>query len=377
MFVSPISMFATKNCVDGCSFGAHRHAIKKFSRYTRPGEAAKFIEQAQENVELAQKVAAAAIPVIAAGAIAKMKSDQDEAIKHYGITYYGVDGQMFSVATRKNGAFYKVKLDFELPQDYAKNFLGAELASNKSNYIAGLKNYMNCVNTIGRQDIIQKGLGIYEYEINTEIPPQDKVAAVRAINKTCDKDIKVEDLFFIGGEAHYFSPNERAIYSVNVSDPRLKQVVYKCNFISDDNGNTIGYEKKSWSIYARKFLDKTYIEQQQIAEKLPEYANESRNKEYAESLRFGNYHISHKNRDGVPKVLAHLHKFGFENATENDLQFVRARRNGYVEDFDYYLINYYNPLSGKSLTYDRNGRYLHQTDYIRDEQGQIISCSHE
>jgi len=300
-------------------------------------------------------------------------------IKRSGITYFTKEDDKLIAASRKNGAFYKIKLPIDIPNEKLKIVLWAELNNKSGSCIPGLSNYKKCIDDIGRQDIIQKGLGIFTYELNNEIPHEKKIVAAALINDQVKDTVTSYDLFYIGDDAYYYDKENKSVYSVSTlenSIKGIKQKVCKCDFITDEDGNAVGYNRNKWNIYSQSTVEEKYVEQQKPSEKLPEYADINKNKQYAEACRFGNYYISNRNRDGIPNVLAHLKKFGFDNVTEKDLQFVRGVKGRFKDDNDFYLINYYNPLTGKSLTYDKNGKYMYQTEYIKDNDGNIISCNH-
>lgn len=344
--------------------------------------------QINRAAQVVSTAAAAGIAAVSAVNIAKKQNPEDtrivemkkEDLKEKGISYLKSEGNMLIAATRKNGAFYKIEYPISFTSPNAEiDLLWAELNGDKDSMIKGLRNYKECVDDLGRQDIINKALNVDTYELNTKVSNLKKSASTALIRRHTKKDIKVDDLFFIGGDAVYYDKLTKAIHVVKIVESVFHgevQKVYTYHFLSDDKGNTIGYENDLWNVYIQTVKHNEYKEQQEPSEKLPECVEDTNNKLFAESCRFGNAVPAYKTKKAIPDVLKHLEKVGFENVTEADLQFVKAKTSRYKGGEEYYLINYYNPKSGMSLVYNDEGKYMYQLEYVKNAEGKIISCNH-
>lgn len=285
------------------------------------------------------------------------------------------DGEVM-IATNKNDAFYKIKLP-RIPLDTTlKDILSEELNGGETSFIKGFKNYKDCVDNLGRQDIVRKGLGIRTYELDNDVPKETKQFAANLIARHSKIATSPNDLFFIDNNAYYYDKINKTAYIVNSLEnipQKGKKDVYECKFITDSNGHAIGYDRDSFSIYYQSKIKDKYMEQTEPSESLPDYVDVNKNKLFAEACRFGNYRISSRTKEGIPFVLSKLKELGFKNVTEADLQIVR----GMNKDKNFCLINYYNPLSGKSLTFNAEGEFIFQTEYEKNENGQILFCHHQ
>ncbi len=371
MFITPINI-SNKQC-----FGFE--GKKGYGKYIRNGvpvqEVVKSTIAVTAGVGLCAKTMIDAIDELCNS---DKYTDINLALKQAGVTYVELEDNTLQVATRNNGAFYKIKSLVKIPDGKAKNILLAELNKNDTSIICGLGNYKECVDDLGRQDIIRQGLGIHTYELNNTIHSDKKKQAASLIKKHSKIPVTVKDLFFIEEEAFFYDKINKTVYYVSTLENTFdkKQKVHECKFITDDSGNAIGYNKDAWSIYSHSIVREKYVEQTKPSEKIDECVDINNNKQYAEACRFGNYRISTRNRSGIPNVLANLEKFGFKNVTEKDLQFVKYYTDKNNPDSKFHMINYYNPLSGKSLAFDKDGKYMFQIEYIKNNDGQIISCCH-
>ena len=233
------------------------------------------------------------------------------------------------------------------------------------------------ISDLKRQDIIQKGLQIHTYELNTSVSKQEQKLAASDMSKCLKKEIKPKDLFFIDTQAFYYNEYSRTAYRVNLYDANSKNkigaFVSKCRFEIDKNGNAIGYNAVNWNFYHRRPAEETYKEQFQPSEKLPSVADNKNNKLFAESFRFGNSESNYKTEKGIPNVLSHLeNRVKIKNPDKKDLQFIKF----YDKDKNIvYRIGYYDSSTGRSVIYNENGKYMYQIEYNKNDFGEIIACS--
>ena len=258
----------------------------------------------------------------------------------------------------------------------AKTYVLNALTANK-NLAGGLVNYMELINDLKRQDIIQKGLRVHTYEMNNDVPFENRAIVASQLSKKFKRYIKHSDLFYIENDAFYYDKADKTVYAIDLESLKsnLKPMVRTCHFTTDERGNAIGYSVCDWNNYHQQITEETFTEQQSQSEELPKIAEPLNNKLYAESFRFGNAKINdnYRFKIGLPKVLKHLtNRVGIKNADESKLQLVRFYdKNKEIQS----RICYYDSAVGRSLVYNSDGQYMYQLEYNRNDFGDIVACA--
>lgn len=360
MNISPIS-FNYQPKRNNITFGVNDY-IKKSVLY----EANKTKKQIGPTAE---KMAAATL-----GTMATIEGI-DALLKENGITYCKADENSINIASGYNGGFYTIKTPFEMENQQARTFVAQTLV-RKSSAFGGLKNYIDMVHDLKRQDIIQKGLRIHTYELNTNVKLDARVKAASDFSNILNKQINEDDLFFIENEAFFYDKLTRTAYGINLeAQAYTNPITTICEFKIDGKNNAIGYKNSGWDSYKWGNLDKEYTEQQEPSPTLPKIANQDNNKDMAEAYRFGNAALEDNFRVkvGMPKVIEHLtNKVKVPFISENQLHFTRFYDNNKEPQT---RICYYDPTIGRSLVYSPEGKYLYQMEFNRDSKGNVYACS--
>ena len=295
-------------------------------------------------------------------------------LKDYGITYLQVKDKAVNVASGYNGGFYTVNFDKNISPETLKIYFVQLLLKGDNSKLGGLFNYKSMVSDIKRQDIIQKGMKLHTYDLNNNVSEKQEKMAAECLSKLSKKFIRPKNLFFIEDEAHYYDDLEKIAYSINLkaeTKSMMKPTFRVCRFEIDERGNAIGYTATAEDIYTLRKNDSVYREQQTASEILPEIAEASNNKRYAESFRFGNTKIyGAKIKQAIPNVIEHLSS-RVKNPKQEQLQVVKFYdKNRNIES----RICFYDSSTGRSIVYDNSGNYLYQMEYIKNANGEIISC---
>ncbi len=299
----------------------------------------------------------------------------DEILKSKGVYFCKTDDNLINVSGGYNGGFYKIKTRAISSEPAAKDYIFR--AINGSDALAGgLANYMDMVKDIKRQDIIKKGLKIHTYELDNNVPDKNKKTAAYILSKQLKYNIRPTDLFFVNGEAFCYNKYGKIAYGLNLNAMKTNTnpVIRVCKFKTDKRGNAIGFNTKDWDTYQWQVREIEYSEQTQPSTNLPRIANSENNRLFAEAFRFGNSTIqdNYRLKISTPTVLEHLSKkVGIVGADINDLQFIRYYdENNKIQS----RIGFFDTATGRSLIYDRNGQYMYQMQYNRDNNGNITAC---
>ena len=360
MNISPISLnYQPKR--NNITFGVNDY-IKKSMVY----EAQKVKNQIEPAAE---KMAVATL-----GAMATIEGI-DALLKENKITYCKADENSINMASGYNGGFYSIKTPYGMENQQARTFVAQTLVRRPSAF-GGLKNYINMVQDLKRQDIIQKGLRIHTYELNTDVNQEARLKAASDFTNILNKQINEDDLFFIENEAFFYDKLTRTAYGINLdAQAYTNPITTICEFKTDSKNNAIGYKNSGWDSYKWGKIDKEYIEQQEPSPTLPKIANNENNKDVAEAFRFGNAEVQDNFRVkvGIPKVIEHLtNKVKVPFISENQLHFARFYDNNKEPQT---RICYYDPTIGRSFVYSPEGKYLCQMEFNRDNNGNVFACS--
>ena len=348
-------------------------------RIKRPGYVYKILEDTRETNKQNVNKHSALLPIsTTTSAIKDLKLEVEKTLKKLGITYCEVNNNILNATAGYNGGFYSIKNDYIVEPELLKIYFAQTLINNDTSAFGGLVNYKTMVNQLKRQDIIQKGLQVHTYKMNNKISPEQSYFAAVNISKLTSKYIKPKNLFFIDSEAFYYDELEKTVYSVNALAPtseKMNKTFRTCKFVTDVNGNAIGYTTKGNDIFKLQETETVYKEQQEASCQLPEIAAPECNKLFAEAFRFGNANniISAKIKYSTPLVLKHLYeRVGINCPTSEQLQIVKF----YDKDKNILKrICYYDSATGRSLVYNDDGKYLYQMEYQKDMFGNITACS--
>ena len=327
-----------------------------------------------KNIEKTAVIAAATAATVASGTSV---SDIDEALKSKGIYCYKTNDNFINVSDTYNSGFYTIRAQFIPSEVAAKDYI-LQALNCRSTIAGGLGNYMDMVKDIKRQDIIQKGLKIHTYQLDNNVSKDDTKTAAYKLSKHLRYNIRPTDLFFVDDEAFYYESSDKTAYGLNLNVMRtnMKPVIRVCKFKTDEKGNAVGFNTKDWDSYMWQIREKDYSEQMSPSTKLSEIADSKNNKLFAEAFRFGNSTIkdNYNFKLGVPKVIDHLSKkLGIKFVDKDDLQFIRFYdSNNQIQS----RIGYYDASSGRSLIYNKDGKYMYRMEYNKDSDGNITACSH-
>ena len=375
MYIGKINYYSQQN---NLSFMISRKSYMQAWKYQKKQEK---LQKTRNNEALAQRLAAA---TAAAGAIFVPRQNPeirfDNELKEMGITLCTTDNDNIIVSGPHTGFFQVKKPEFvtniDANKDIPKEIIVQELQYDGEHkvFIGGLLNYKRSVDNMGRQDIINKGLGITDCTIRPNVDLSSRMTALKDFAvKLNNTGIGIHNLFFIGDEAFYYDKSDDAIYSMLLKKQgEGKSLINKCKFILNENNKAIGYQREYWDLFKNDFTTKTYMEQQAPSEKLPEFADSEDCKMYAESARFGNaVQLPYHNQNAQENVVSHLHRIGFPNAKSSDLQILKKKDK--MGNTDYNIL-FYNDNSGRSLVYNKEGKYMYQLEYEKDYDGNIINC---
>ncbi len=301
----------------------------------------------------------------------------NEILRENGLTYCSADENTIHTAAGYNGGFYSVNYGVQATPEQLKAYFAQTLLDHDYLRQGGMLNYKEMINHLKRQDIIQKGLQLHTYELNTEVTEEDAKDVAYTMTKLSKKFIKPKKLFFIGNDAFYYDYIDKTAYSIPLNTSSCKSAASAfrtCQFITDSKNNTIGYTQNSYDLFQKNRVDKTYEEQQALSDVLPPVADASNNKLYAEAFRFGNTEQYNRQVDQVfPSIYDHLErKLGIDYVTKDMLQVVKLQDKN---ERPVFRICFYDSSIGRSLVYDEQGKYLFQMQYHKDAFGKIIACS--
>lgn len=324
-----------------------------------------------------EKIAAAAETVTIGGMLVHL----NEIFNAHGFTYISEKDGSLNLAAGYNGGYYTI--DAEKPlvskgieEKESIKLRVAKLLIHESSSLGGLLQYKNCVEDLKRQDLIQKGLKIHTYKLNTTLSEKQKYIAVRQLSGYMNKIINVKDLFFIDSDAFYYNRYNKTIYGVNIKEKNesgINSVFKECRFETDKHGNVVGYTEKHWDSYFRKPVEETYKEQTEPSNKLNSIVDGYNNQDLAQAFRFGNNVHDFRIRRAGPEIINHLEnrvKIAYPHT--DDIQYIKFydKNKEVVTRF-----GYYDSSTGRSFIYDERGKYLYQMEYNRDAFGKIIACS--
>ena len=298
-------------------------------------------------------------------------------LKENGITYCNVDDKTVHAAVGYNGGFYSMKFKTDLNPGMLKMLFAQSLADNNILALGGFPNYKAMIKDIKRQDIVQKGLQLHTYELNTSIQPDIANSVAESLSNLSKKYIRPKDLFYVDTDAYYYDRLDKTAYSIttNIQAYQNIQPTFRvCRFITDENGNAIGYSLQAGDIYQQRRTEKIYTEQQEPSYKIPDIADSRSNKTFAEAFRFGNsQNFNVKLKRSSETVLNHLEKhIGVKNPLSKQLKLTKF----YDKNENIITrICYYDPTTGRTVVYNDDGKYLYQLEYIKDSNGNITSCN--
>ena len=300
-------------------------------------------------------------------------SDIDNLLKEKGITYCQAVDNMINIAFGRNNGFFRIATVIKLDSNQAKEYIFKTLLSDSAAF-GGLTNYQQMVARLKRQDIINKGLKIHTYELNNNIPLHKKEVAASNIGSSINKDISVKDVFFINNDIFYYDIPSKTAYSANIDNQSefVKPKLRFCTFKTNSNGQAIGYKTSDWDLYARNYIEKEYIEQQEPSTKLPSVVSLDNNKDFAEAFRFGNAKKDDRLSKAIPIVKKHLSDKANIDVTEEKLQLIKFfNKDNRITR----RIGYYDSTTGRSIIYNDEGKYMYQLEYNKDPFGNITSST--
>ena len=366
MFISPINLYQQSKQPNFCA-NKKDYYIRKEMIYGKGKLSDAIKETAAPLVGTVKEVAD----------YAKKRVEESlkpqELIKQKGITYINNNGLKIDIATGQKG-FFTITSPYEVPKEYLRDYVAKRLVYNPKEFNS-LGAYIDCVNDLKRQDIIMRAVDISTYELNPIITDTQHVGAFVCLSKKVpDNDIYTE-IFYINNNAFYYDTVEKTLYKLraNLDANNLNEKnIVTCKFISDKDGNIIGYNKKEWDLYAGAFKETSYCEQTEPSQKLPGIVKKSNDKLYAEAFRFGNAEKDIKMLKGIKPTLEHLeNKARVKNINEGKLTFVKFYDdNNNIQR----RICYYNPESGRTIVYNEFGQYLNQIEFIKNKNGEITTC---
>ena len=327
-------------------------------------------------------VAALSAATVAMLKINKETDDKslDKSLKYQGINYIKSSDDVITISGPHTGYFKINKSENIKKHEKASNakqlILSELMDDDKLCFLGGLKNYKACIDDLGRQDIVEKGLGIADDVINTEINNVTQLRVAKIFAKKLNNCyVEPHNIFYIGESAYYYDKNHKTIYTIAMNNNNVISdicLMYECKFELGKNGKAIGYNRTEWNISQDKIINTAYKEQQLPSKELPKYTTLSYNKILAECCRFGNGDLSDIDNEVVNNVLTHLKNHRFNNATTYDLQVLKYKDSKGLKQ---HRVLYFNPETGSSLLYNKDGKCINQIQYHRDNDGNIVGCT--
>ena len=298
----------------------------------------------------------------------------DSVLKKLGITNCNIINGKISINAGYNGGYYTFDTTIKgMDSSFVKEYILNKLTSDDS-AIGGIVNYIDLVKSIKRQDIVQKGLQIHSFNMNTSVSKKQTINAILRLKQHTNHNINLFSLFFVGEDAFYYDQTKKTAYITNLSNCNVKNMtppIRECQFIVNEKGNAIGFVRKEWDLFQRRYVNYTYKEQQSPSVKLKPLATFDNTKELAEAFRFGNTPFDGKYKKSVQNAFAHLSsKLNLHDLTEKDIQIIKfVDSNNDIQT----RICYYDSSIGNSFVYDKSGKYMYQLEYNKDFSGNIIS----
>ena len=300
-------------------------------------------------------------------------TDVNNLLKRYGITHISNGLLEVNIATGQYG-FFSFRTLYHVHDNKLKDYVAMLLESPAGH--RDLPTYIKCVNDLKRQDIIMRGAGIQSYEMNLLVNEEKRHEMLECYSKYFKNPDFDEELFFANNRAFYYDSPSKTMYTIHTDiAPQCvsEQHVTRCRFVTDEKGNSIGYDKREWDLYAHAFKEIKYREQSEPSQKLPNIVDINNNKLFAESFRFGNAQKSIVTTSGIQKTLEHLrNKAKISDIDESKLQYVKFSDR---DNNTYERISYFNPVSGRSIVYNNRGEFLYQLEYIKDHEGALKACN--
>lgn len=292
-------------------------------------------------------------------------ADAMNTLKNAGIKNVGLNNGNIFINTKKGNSFWispPVKLN-----DIAANiFVYGEVIKPVTYY--GIKPYIDVFDTFRRADIVKKGLRISTSKLDY-LSQDDKQYVSKKLSRLINKNVLPKDLFSSSTEIYYPDIKNKTVYGTAITNRKLEEKdISVCKFITDKDDNVIGYERSAYDLVRGKVLTSKYVEQQELDINLPPIVDKRIPYKYALACRFGNYDIPDRYQEGIDNVLSQLRK-SRPDIKKEDLQGIKFTQEGVKKDV---LIGYYSPVSGRSLIFDKFGKFLYKLEYIKNENGEII-----
>ena len=297
----------------------------------------------------------------------EMNTELKNLLNKQGISHTESDAYSLSART-KYGTLFKITPPIELSEVTSKIILANELKGATSHF--GAKPFVECVNDLKRGDIICAGLRIKNPELlNIDVEQKKKTAF--DLKMELGRPIHTKDLFCIGSEAFYYDKDKKTVYSIRITEDKLESKPLRtCKFITDKNGNAIGFEQTMKSPYSSKYETKTYEEQHEPFNKLTRIPDPNDFQDYADANRFGNNYNRDCYMTSIKKIVERLKQSGIENVSEDDIVVVTTMNKGLKRT----TLNYYDGRVGQTRVFDRHANYIDLIAYTRDLNGVIRNC---
>lgn len=339
-----------------------------------PNKTLEEMEQKAFNIQIKQIKKPAVWAT--AGVVSEGIINCDKFLDSNGFTYASQnEDNTVNLASGYNGGFYTIKTKYNNKDTNIKEYMVARLI-NSSAAFGGLLNYKECINDLKRQDIIQKGLKIHTYVMDSDVDNDTKIMIAKDLAKYLGQQISANELFFIESEAFYYDKFNKTIYGMNLQNKGKKDFDLSlkiCKFETDKKGHAIGFNVRSWNVYQNRAAEEVYHEQSMPSIKLSSIVDGNNNKDFAEAFRFGNNEQDYRIRKAGPNILNHLsNRVRIKDPQIEDIKYVKFydENKNIVKRFAYY-----DSSIGRSLVYDTDGKYMYQMEYNKDDFGNIIACS--
>lgn len=288
-----------------------------------------------------------------------------ESICKHGIKDIKVVNDNIYIQTRK-GNTARIQPPIRLYDEAANIFVLGELENSQNFY--GIGAFTKMSDSFRRIDIVKKGLRINSNEL-LYASREKKQEMAEKMSKKLHKYISPRDIFYTSNEFYYPDIHNKTVYGARNRKGALTDYdISTCKFITDSDSNIIGYEQTVYDVLKEGLVTKTYKEQQAPIYVLPDIVEKENPFAFAQACRFGNCKLTDRYSEAVHNIKSKLSTIGLKDINTERLQGIKFTDG----DKKGMYIGYYSPKNGRSLIFNREGKFVCQLEYIKNENGEII-----
>ncbi len=291
-----------------------------------------------------------------------------ESIQQLGIKDIKVVNDNIYIQTKK-GNTARLKPPVKLHEEAARIFVLGELESSQNFY--GISAFLNMSDAFRRFDIIKKGLRLNSNEL-LYASREKKQEMAEKMSEKLNKHISPRDIFYTSNEFYYPDVHNKIVYGARNRKGALNDNdISTCKFMTDSDSNIIGYEQTTYDVLKEGLVTKTYKEQQAPTYVLPDIVEKENPSAFAQACRFGNCKLTDRYSEALLNIKNKLNTIGVKDINTDKLQGIKFTDG----DKKGMYIGYYSPNNGRSIIFDREGKFVCQLGYLKNEDGEIIDIS--